>query len=256
MKNKIRLEIVKLAKQIVADEENFDTNMVKKQAGQLFEQLTVLSFLESQIEDEMEIKHEQSLDSKSFREENWFTEPEPLPQSDHKDELAEPLIEKIKDLVAQMPEESHQVDELLEEIIPQKQSSVHAGQNGKNELEEFAAHYQQTPTFERKDSQVSSKLPPSKAVLNDAHDTKTKSINDSVNKGLQVGLNDRLAFIKHLFDGKVEDYSRVLSQISTMNSYDQASTFIKGRVKPDYNYWLHKEEFSERFMSMVEKSFN
>jgi hypothetical protein len=256
MKNKIRLEIVKLAKQIEADEENFDPNVVKKQVGQLFERLTVLSFLESQLEDGEEIKREQSLDSKSFREENWFTEPEPLPQSEHKDELAEPLIEKIKDLVAQMPEESHEVDKLLEDIIPQNQSSGQTEQNANNELEEFAVHYQQNPTFERKDTQVSSKLPQAKAVINDSHDIKTKSINDSVKKGLQVGLNDRLAFIKHLFDGKVEDYTRVLSQISTMTSYDQAATFIKGRVKPDYNYWLHKEEFSERFMSLVEKSFN
>jgi hypothetical protein len=256
MKKKIRLEIVKLAKHIIADEENFDSIQVKKRVGQLLEQLTVLNYLESQIQDDTEIQQKQSLDSKSYREESWFTEPEQLPQSQYKEELVEPLIEKIKDLVAQMPEVSQRVDELLDEIIPSNPSIGQAVQNGTNELEEFAARYQQTPTFERKEPQTTSKFLQSKTAINDTQDAKTKSINDAVNKGLQVGLNDRLAFIKHLFDGKSEDYTRVLSQISTMKSYDQAATFIKGRVKPDYNYWLHKEKFSERFMSVIEKNFS
>jgi hypothetical protein len=248
MKKKIRSEIVKLAKQIVADDENFDPVSVKKQVGRLYEQLTVLNFLESQLEEDIGVQ-QQALDSKSFREENWFKEPEPVPQSEHKEALVEPLIEKIKDLVAQMPEESQRVDELLEEVIPVQTHK-------KNELEEFASKYQATPTFERKDAAVTSKSKESKTAINDMLDSKTKSINDSVNQGLQIGLNDRLAFIKHLFDGKAEDYSRVLSQISTMSSFDQASAFIKGRVKPDYNYWLQKDEFSERFMSVIEKSFS
>jgi hypothetical protein len=85
---------------------------------------------------------------------------------------------------------------------------------------------------------------------------KAKSLNDSVPQGLQVGLNDRMAFIKHLFDGRVEDYTRVLSQLSTMKSYNEAALFIEGNVKPDYNNWLQKDEFAERFMGIIEKSFN
>ena len=73
---------------------------------------------------------------------------------------------------------------------------------------------------------------------------------------MAIGLNDRLAFIKHLFDGSNEDYSRVLSQVSTMPNFDEAATFIKGKVKPDYNYWLQKDEFADRFMNIIEKSFN
>ena len=82
---------------------------VKQAIRLIYEKLTVLEYLEGQLEG-----GSQSYDSKSFREQNWFVEPEPVPQPEHKEELVEPLMEKIKDIVAQMPEESRQVDELLE----------------------------------------------------------------------------------------------------------------------------------------------
>ena len=41
-----------------------------------------------------------------------------------------------------------------------------------------------------------------------------------------------------------------------MESFEEAQRFIKGNVKPDYNYWLDKEEYSERFMNIIEKRFN
>ena len=40
---------------------------------------------------------DESLDSKSYREHNWFKDPEPLPEPENKEELIEPAIEKIKD---------------------------------------------------------------------------------------------------------------------------------------------------------------
>ena len=259
MKKKIRSEITKLAKQLIAEEASFEAATLKLKVGQLYEQLTVLSYLEAQVDDTMGTEEPQALDSKSFREENWFTEPEPWPQSENKEELIEPLMEKIKDIVAQMPQESQQVDELLEDVLPQKKYI-------KNDLEEFASTYQQTPTFERKEVEMpSAQMPPEASeeaqdksinTIGNSSETKAKSINDSVNMGLNIGLNDRLAFVKHLFEDKADDYTRVLSQISTMSTFNEAETFIKARIKPEYNYWLDKDMYSDRFMSIIEKSFN
>ncbi len=226
MKNKIRSQIKDLANEILSKDTSFETVSIKNKVAKLFEQLTVLEYLESHIDG---VKQQQALDSKSYREGNWFQEPEPVPQSQYSDELAEPLMEKIKDLVAQMPKESEKVDELLNEILPKKEVN-------KSELEEFAASYQEMPVFERKD--------------------KPKSLNEKLNQGLQIGLNDRIAFIKHLFDDNPDDYSRVLSQINSMSSLNEANQFINETVKPDYNNWLNKEEYSERFMTIIEKRFN
>jgi len=258
MKNKLREEIKEIAAKLSATEGNFDTVKVKATVTKLQERLTVLAYLESQLN----ISETNSLDSKSYREENWFKEPVPVPQPENKEELVEPAMEKIKDIVAQMPAESQRVEELLKEILPQKKTM-------KNDLEDFASDYQQMPTFTRKQenppaatNELAEKEPAKGVDLpQNVPSLKTdpgqpKSLNDRMAGGLTIGLNDRLAFIKHLFDGGPDDYQRVLSQVNTMESYDEASTFIKGKVKPDYNYWLGKEEYADRFMAIIEKNFN
>ena len=249
MKEKLRTQIKRLTSQLLAQEQAFNVTAMKQTIGQLYERMAVLEYLESQLISDEDIRANQALDSKSFREENWFKEPEPVPQPEEREEIIEPLMEKIKDIVAQMPEESQKVDDLLREVLPEKKLI-------KNDLEEFASSYQTTPTFERKeaDNIVESEI--DIRVKEVAGEKQPKSINDKLHKGLNVGLNDRLAFIKHLFDGKADDYSRVLSQINSMSTFDQAEAFIKGKIKPDYNYWLNKEEYSERFMAIVEKNFN
>ena len=72
---------------------------------------------------------------------------------------------------------------------------------------------------------------------------------------LNIGLNDKIAFIKHLFDGKIEDYDRVISQLNTIGTFTDAKRFIDDIVKPDYNNWDNQEEFETRFMEIVESKF-
>lgn len=86
--------------------------------------------------------------------------------------------------------------------------------------------------------------------------SKTVSLNDRVSKGITIGLNDRIAFMKHLFANSSEDYNRVLSQLITFDSMEEAQFFITDMVKPDYNNWVGKEEYESRFMEILEKSFS
>ncbi|RDK88429.1 hypothetical protein [Marinirhabdus gelatinilytica] len=269
MKKKLQQDLQDLAKEIL-QEQCPSTVQLKKKVAAIYEKLTILEHLEQQIEGETTVpsKNEiESFDSKSYKEQNWFTEPEPIPQPQHKEDLVEPLIEKIKDLVAQMPAESQQVDKILEEVLPKKKYM-------KNDLEEFASTYQQTPTFERKTTTEKAPkaekkfeerqpakgvpVPENKKRLIDdlGMSEKPKSINDQVASGMNIGLNDRLAYVKHLFNGNTEDYTRVLSQINTIETFEEAQTFIKTKVKPDYNFWAEKQEYEDRFMALVEKKFN
>lgn len=82
-----------------------------------------------------------------------------------------------------------------------------------------------------------------------------KSLNDRLQVGFQIGLNDRLAFTKALFDNNVEDYNRVMSQISTLNSFDEAENFIDHNVKPEYNNWEDKADAYNRFMNLLKRKF-
>lgn len=149
--------------------------------------------------------------------------------------ITEPNTEKIKDIVAQMPPESQEFDEMLQHIIPQNYQ--------KNDMEDIGGvHYDQLPQFEPVNSRSQEQ-------------DKPKSLNDRLKKTFQVGINDRHAFVRHLFEGSTADYNRVLSQLNTMKSKEEAVDFVLNVVKPDYNNWEGKEEYEIRFLAVVESRF-
>lgn len=82
-----------------------------------------------------------------------------------------------------------------------------------------------------------------------------KNLNDHFSKGLQIDLNDRLAFIKHLFETNIQEYQRVVSQIVTFSNLEEAQNFVVQIVKPDYNNWEGKEIYEERFFKIIENNF-
>ena len=82
-----------------------------------------------------------------------------------------------------------------------------------------------------------------------------KSSNESFAKTITFGLNDRIAFEKQLFAGSSEDLNRVVSQLSTFDTFEEVQNFIEDMVKPDYDNWEGKEEYVDRFMEIVEKKF-
>ena len=84
---------------------------------------------------------------------------------------------------------------------------------------------------------------------------KSNPMNDSFSKTISFGLNDKIAFEKQLFGGSSEDLNRVVSQLSTFDSFDEAENFIEEMVKPDYNNWEGKDDYVARFMEIVEKKF-
>ncbi len=84
----------------------------------------------------------------------------------------------------------------------------------------------------------------------------SNNLNDKLKKSVDIGLNDKIAFEKNLFGGSTEDYNRVISQISTFDSFEGAKNFINTMVKPDYNDWKFQEEFANRFMEIIENRFS
>ena len=253
MKKKVLSQINALAKSIIASENDIDIIKTKHTLIQLYEKLTVLEFLETSVKTKFEKPKRSATDSKTYREQNWFQDPDPVPQPSHEDALVEPLMEKIKDLVAQMPSQSDPdgsaVEELLKEMLPKKETF-------KNDLEEFAASYQENLVFERKQEVEKEEIDFEMEKERDSTQNKPTSINDKLNKGLNIGLNDRIAFIKHLFESNTDDYTRVLSQINSMTTFKEASSFVENNIKPDYNNWEDKEEYADRFLSIIEKRFN
>ncbi|MBG6111813.1 hypothetical protein IWX84_002701 [Flavobacterium sp. CG_9.10] len=84
---------------------------------------------------------------------------------------------------------------------------------------------------------------------------KIVSLNEKLAKGINIDLNDRIAFTKHLFGNSSEEYNRVLNQLITFDTFYETRDFIQDMVKPDYNNWKGKEDYEERFMDIIEKKF-
>ena len=84
---------------------------------------------------------------------------------------------------------------------------------------------------------------------------KTAAFNEMTTKSIAIGLNDRIGFVQHLFNDSNEDFNRVISQLNTFDTFEEAKNFINEMVLPDYNYWVGEEDYNERFMEIVEKKF-
>ena len=92
-------------------------------------------------------------------------------------------------------------------------------------------------------------------IHEEVEESKSVTLNEKLAKGINIDLNDRIAFTKHLFGNDPEDYNRVLNQLITFDTFYETRDFIRDMVKPDYNNWEGKEEYEERFMEIIEKKF-
>nr|WP_321233812.1 hypothetical protein [uncultured Psychroserpens sp.] len=240
MKKKLEADLVSIAHRILKLKGKEDVVKLHAEAGALYEKLSVLKFANENFEGDLPTIGSDSsffgmLDTAFNNKvsDNIEVEDKIYVNLDEKvdDHIYEPVMEKIKDMVAQMPQETQQIDDIIETAVAEP----------KEHLEDITAGFEDIPVFE---------------PVTDANENLKKSLNDKLkNGGLNIGLNDKLAFVKHLFDGKIEDYERVLSQLKTASSFKEASHLINDIVKPDYNNWEGKEEFEERFLNTIERKF-
>lgn len=239
MKKKLESELISIAHRVLKLKGKEDVVKMHAEVALLYEKLTVLKFAHQNFDVE---KPTIGSDSSFFEmldsafnnkvSDNIELEDRIYINVDEveDDGIMEPVMEKIKDLVSQMPHETQQIDTLF----------GIAETRIKNDFEEITAGFDQIPEFEPVSDQSNKK----------------KSLNDQLKSQIiQVGLNDKIAFINVLFESKTEDYDRVLSQLNTATSYKEACDFIQNMVKPDYN-WTGKEAIEERFMQLIEKKFN
>ncbi|RLD27530.1 MAG: hypothetical protein DRI75_09315 [Bacteroidetes bacterium] len=247
MKKKLESELIGIAHRILKLKGKEDVIKMHIEVAALYEKLTTLKFAHENFDEDIPVIGSNSsffgmLDEAFNNKVSDTIEVEDkiyisLDEVED-DDIMEPAIEKIKDMVAQMPLESQQVDDIFE-------AATSKAQQKRNDFEELTADFKETPIFE-----------PVSKTKNDTNEEDKKSLNDKLKRrGLVIGLNDKLAFIKHLFDGKSKEYERVLSQINTSETIGEAKILIQNIIKPDYNHWEGKEEFEERFLEIIEAKF-
>jgi len=81
-----------------------------------------------------------------------------------------------------------------------------------------------------------------------------KNLNDQFARELQIDLNDKNAFIKHLFDGNKIVYQQTIKEIESLNQFQQVKKVIEN-TKKYHNNWKEKESYEKRFIYLIHKNF-
>jgi len=217
MNNKIKKALVKIANEIIDldNKKSINEDDVFHKVGQLNEVLSVYRFLKKNNITNWEIQENQlnlilnEIIGISESEEDLINQNSKLE--------VEPLIEKIKDIVTEMPEKIEEKNPLL--------------------------NVSEDPIFVEKYKNKDS-----------AKELK-ENVNDKFMKGLHIDLNDRLAFTKYLFLDNKSEYQRVISQIATFSNFEEVENFILTMIKPEYDNWKGKEDYEKRFLEVLSKLF-
>jgi len=217
MNKKIKKALVKIANEIIDldNKKSINEDDVFQKVGQLNEVLSVYRFLKKNNITNWEIQENQL--NLILNEIIGISESEEdLINQDSKLEV-EPLIEKIKDIVTEMPEKITEKSPLLKVSEDPIFIEKHRNKDSANELKE--------------------------------------NVNDKFMKGLHIDLNDRLAFTKYLFLDNKSEYQRVISQIATFSNFEEVENFILTMIKPEYDNWKGKEDYEKRFLEVLSKLF-
>ena len=82
----------------------------------------------------------------------------------------------------------------------------------------------------------------------------TKNLNDQFAKEIQIDLNDKNAFIKHLFNENKTIYEQSIQEIKGFKNFPQVKKIID-RIKKFHNNWEGKESYEKRFIYLLQKNF-
>jgi hypothetical protein len=212
------------------------------------------------VEEEIEVEEEEEIEEDDFSDDEEETEEE---ESEEEEREFEPHfelfnVEEVEDKKTKTEAKQISFEDLLgsssepifERVFDPIQEEVEEETAEEEETEDEEVVF--SPIFEMEASEEIEEV--EKAIPNFEFD-KEISINEAFAKTITFGLNDRIAFEKQLFAGSSEDLNRVVSQLSTFDTYEEAQNFIEDMVKPDYDNWEGKEEYVIRFMEIVEKKF-
>ncbi|WP_373074798.1 hypothetical protein [Zeaxanthinibacter enoshimensis] len=224
MKRKLKDELNQLASAILSAKGEMELSQLYEASRKLYEKIAVLRFIEDKLND-IEIDVSSNAIANKFEKMATavMNENKSVPESNpHQEDIIIPGMQTIKDMISEMP--------------------------GEPDVDQFFAEFVAKPKTIKNDKEE---------VTPDIPNGKNKSLNETLTqKVISVGLNDRHAFVKHLFNGSTEDFNRVISQLNTIDNEERSIAFIENMVKPDYNNWAGQEEIASRFMSLISRRFS
>lgn len=285
MKKRLEAELISIAHRILKLKNKSELLQLYTESRKLYETLSVLKFVEDNIHaiqpkiSDPDIEKMIDNDTATIAENDTFEL-----------DLELPIEEKVVDnftadeveLTANVDMELHtqeievsavdeaQANELIDNIeAVEPEIKVLEPQNIFEPLLDYSAEFvkkETTEPEEKVDTQTKAKqisfedlldfkLPEPKFEKK-LEPAKPATLNEKLSKNSTFGLNDKIGFIKYLFDGSEEDFNRVVSQTGTLDDAEEVTNFVNDLVKPDYNNWENKEDYEARFMEMLLSRFS
>ena len=282
MKKRLESELISIAHRILKLKNKSEVDQLYKESQKLYETLSVLKFYQDNFEsvksdvDEvvLEEKLKQSLEVEIApvlaAEVNEDPSDSELAEQSIVSEAPEEVIEEQsideEEPIANEESAFKPIFELETEEEEQEQHDIPAEvafeSQPEEKLEDHIGKYTE-PVFVKTNevslfTSDSSETEEEKQTVAEEvkEEPKSDAFNETTTKSIAIGLNDRIGFVQHLFNDSNEDFNRVISQLNTFDTFEEAKNFINEMVLPDYNYWVGEEDYIERFMEIVEKKFS
>ena len=178
-------------------------------------------------------------------------DPEPEKTGNEAEEEPGPA-EKTVDRVEDEPKEKW-----AEDTVEGDKNVPHPSESGQ---EEIADDISESKNGQTEEAPVSQEEPAERSrTVNDTvaqKEEKRPSLNEILAASdVKMDLNDRIAFINHLFDGDAEAFETSVSYIFSLTDIDVANEYIIEILKPSYNNWFEKEKYERRFAEIVLRHF-
>jgi hypothetical protein len=282
MHKKLESDLMSLAHSILQMKNKENVFLLKQKSHEIYEKLSVLAFVEEYVNSTPGLK--ETKEELTSKVEKGYEVKELIPEELEAVEEAEAVVSSVTEDFLKVEDEKlsaeigegfseddieleDKVESIHEYIEVEKEVSIEQPfddieglifgdaaatdsiEEIKEELKEVEESRGLTLEEELEDTI------PVDVMANLFEPVKGASLNDKLKTNIQIGLNDRIAFVKNLFEGSQEDFNRVISQLNTLKTEKEAKKFINKIVKPDYN-WSEYEDLENRLMAIIERRFS
>lgn len=189
-----------------------------------------------------------------------------LPEAEEKEE---PVVSKPEEKEEVLPtaEEVESEKEMAEEIVDKNEVPEEANEEPLNEVEEVENEEVTEMTADASDDMELDEETEENGsrTIGDSF-LKGKSVNDLMNNGSgkletklsnspvasirgAIGINDRYQYIRELFDGSADTFSKTVDDLDNLNTIQEAVSYLQ------QNYKWKKNETSLKFVNLVKRRF-
>lgn len=240
-------DLKKLAQEILQLDENSEVNNLRATALDLFEKLTI-------------IEHQNKLNLSLEKEvaENLDADMSNSPEIQEK-ENPEILSNQKEDFEAVNSEEETEAKpepvKDLEDLFIPTFDSIKEDMSQKEEFKDTITIEETEQFFERKRVEGIERFKKKVEIKRVVKESKQLSLHDKLlSNTIQIGLNDRIAFVNNLFNFSQADFNKVLATLNDFENKKEAFDFINHTVKSKYN-WKGKEDLVDRFLVIIERKY-